>query len=553
MSRASRGAWVGLAGMAAVAFFFRNQLGNGFVLLLGDRHDAVIELSILEHWANVLRGLSSWDRTDYFYPVPDTLGYNDGYLLFGLLYAAFRATGADRFLSGELVNAATRLIGYFATYAVGRRVLRVPGGWASFAAVLFTISNNLFIRGSHAQLFSIGFVPVLVLLLHGLLAALLEDRRSALLGWGAGFAVGLAACLMTGFYMAWYFAYLGGATLLAWLVVAGRPARRRLWEAVRAQAWPLLAVAAAAVLAELPFLGLYLPKAAETGMHPWADVLIHVPSLLDVFHVGEANYLWGWLVRRANDAFRPGFPFWSERMTGMPPFLLLTFAAALAWLWRGGGAVPPPRVALLRALALAVLGTWALTLQVDGVTPWSVVYRVVPGAKAARVVARYQIFLTLPVVLLAAALLAAEARRLPRAMLALLVGLLLAEQANAYAPLFLDRRLEAARLAAVPPAPADCRAFYVSAARTESRFGEEVANPYNHNTEAMLVAAAKHLPTINGISTFNPPFWPTAIPEDPAYRTQVRAYADHWGVTGLCALDLRRFAWNGRDERPDGR
>ncbi|WP_052214788.1 hypothetical protein [Belnapia sp. F-4-1] len=536
---------VGLAALLAVGFFFRHQIGDGFTLLLGDRHDAVIELSILEHWVNVLAGRSAWDRTDYFFPVPGTLGYNDGYLVFGLLQAAFRAMGADLFLGGELVNMTMRLVGFLGTYALGRRAIGLRWGWALLGAAIFTISNNLYIRGSHAQIFSVGLVPVLALLLHGAVVALLEGRRGALLGWGAGFTLGVAACLMTGFYMAWYFAWCGGVMLPAWLVVAGRPARRRLLSAMRAQAWTLAAIGIVAVAVEIPFLSLYLPKAAETGMHPWADVLRHVPSPLDIIHVGEANYLWGWLVRAMNGTFRPGFPFWSELMTGMPPLLLMTFAASLLWLWRGGGEAPPGRVALLRALAIAVLVTWALTLQVGGVTGWSLVYRVVPGAKAARVVARYQLFLTLPVVLLAMAMLSAEAWRLPRLAAGLLCALLVAEEANGYAPLFLDRPLEAGRLAAVPPAPAGCRAFYVSAARQESRFGEEVANPYNHNTEAMLVAAVRHVPTINGISTFNPPFWPEAIPEDPRYIEQVRAYAAHWQVTGLCALDLQRFIWSG--------
>jgi len=151
--------------------------------------------------------------------------------------------------------------------------------------------------------------------------------------------------------------------------------------------------------------------------------------------------------------------------------------------------------------------------------------------------------LVIPVVGLAVLALAAWARRLPAMAAAPVVALLLLEQANGYAPLFLDRPLELARLRSVPTPPAACRAFYVSAARTESRFGEAVDDPYNHNTEAMLVAAVLRLPTVNGISTFNPPGWPAGWPGQPGYEASVEAWAEAHGVTGLCALDLRAMAW----------
>ncbi|MBX6742463.1 MAG: hypothetical protein IRY87_10525 [Acetobacteraceae bacterium] len=528
----------------SVVFFFRYQIGNGFTLLLGDRHDAVIEISILEHWYNVLRGIESWSDTSYFFPVRDVLGYNDGYLLFGLIHAGFRSAGLDPFLASELVNLTTRVIGFLAMYGACRRILRLGFGWALLAAVLFTVSNNLFIRGSHAQLFSVSFVPVLALLLYAALAALLEGRRAALLGWGGGCALFFAACLMTGFYMAWYSVYLGGAVLLAWLVVAGGRQRRVLFSALRAQLLPLAGLLALAVVLNLPFLFLYLPKAAETGMHPWSMAAQHSPELLDLVHVGKQNLLFGRLFDLLNQTLRPGFPDWSERMTGLPPVLLLLFGASLAWLWRGAARMDPARLALLRAIGLGTLVTWALTLQLGGHSAWWLVYSLVPGAKAARVVARYQLFVTIPVIALAMVWLAAHARRLPGAILGLLCTLLLLEQVNLYAPLFLDRPLELARLNAVPPPPASCRAFYVSAARTESRFGEAVDDPYNHNTEAMLVAAVRHLPTVNGISTFNPPHWPGSYPGQPDYLPGIRTWAEMHGVTGLCALDLQRMEWD---------
>jgi hypothetical protein len=189
------------------------------------------------------------------------------------------------------------------------------------------------------------------------------------------------------------------------------------------------------------------------------------------------------------------------------------------------------------------LATWALTLRFGDATGWWLVWSAVPGAKAARVVARYQLVLVLPVIGLAVLALAAWARRLPAGAAAALAAVLLLEQANGYAPLFLDRPLELARLEAVPPPPAECRAFWVSAARAESRFGEAVDDPYNHNTEAMLVASVLRLPTVNGISTFNPPGWPAGWPGRPGYEAEVEAWAAAHGLTGLCALDLQRMAW----------
>ena len=58
-----RAAALALACAVCVGLFFRNQIANGLTLLLGDRHDAVIALSILEHWRNVLAGAAEWSRT----------------------------------------------------------------------------------------------------------------------------------------------------------------------------------------------------------------------------------------------------------------------------------------------------------------------------------------------------------------------------------------------------------------------------------------------------------------------------------------------------------
>ena len=80
---------------------------------------------------------------------------------------------------------AMRAVGFLGMHAACRRVLGLPFGWSLLGAALFTLSNNLFIRASHAQLFSVGFLPVLAVLLREAGSALLARRREALLGWGA--------------------------------------------------------------------------------------------------------------------------------------------------------------------------------------------------------------------------------------------------------------------------------------------------------------------------------------------------------------------------------
>jgi hypothetical protein len=212
ISSAFRTLTVLTVGILSVAFFFRYQIANGFTRLAGDRYDDFIELSILEHWYNVAQGFSHWSQMNYFYPVAGSLGYNDGYFFYGLIYAVFRWSGADQFLSGELVNVIVRSIGFFAFY---------------------------FMHILHGQLLSVSFAPLLALLVHNTLQALIARQRGALILWGSAFNVLFAASLFTGFYMAWYFAFLGCATLLTWIVIAGSERRRDLLTILRDEALPL--------------------------------------------------------------------------------------------------------------------------------------------------------------------------------------------------------------------------------------------------------------------------------------------------------------------------
>ena len=536
---------VTLIGFLSVAFFFRYQILSRFTLLSGNRYDQVIEVSVLEHWFNVFRGVARWSETGYFYPIKKTLGYNDGYFLYGVIYSVFRGVRLDPYLSGECVNIVMRLVAFFGFYLAARRVLDFRPGWAILGAVLFTLSNNLSLQAHHAQLLGVAFAPVMAVLLHGLWTALVSGRRLHVVVWGASAACLYAAWLMTAYYTAWYFSFFGTFLCASYAILGGRAGLEPIWKAVRRHELSLAIILLILFLASLPFLSIYLPKAHETGMHPYRGVQIYTLSIPDLLEVGRGNLMFGRIVAFVDHVLRPSYPAWSERMTGFPPVLLFFFACGVAVLLAVPRTPVPGRTPLLRALAVATVATWVLAFNVDGHSLWWFIYKGFPGAGAARVVARYQVFLAGPVIAVAVFYLSASARGATVPVLLVACALLVAEEVNTGALVALDRPHELAYLNSVPPPPAGCKAFFTSSARPETVLDEpDLEDFYNHNVDAMIIAEMTHLPTINGASTFHPPNWDLVAPGRSDYLERVRRYAVANGVTQLCGLDLKTMKWS---------
>ena len=545
----TRGLAVMLVGALSVGFFFRYQLSNGLRLLNGDRYDGVIETSILEHWHNVLQGRAHWATTNYFFPAPRTLGYNDGYLLFGSIHSAFRHLGLDPFLSSELVNVTLRGIGFAAFYVAARTILQLPLCWSLFASALFTIANNMFMHGYHAQLFAVAFAPVMALLLHRCAEAFWSPRPWRLAAWGIA-AVGFyAAWLLTAYYTAWFFAYFASAACVVYALNSKGAHLREILARAKDRIPQLGVIAVAGIVLLAPFVWLYLPKARETGMHAFSVALAFAPNLLDVVNVGDGNVVWGRLVAAVKRNF-PTTGFSPEEAgTGVPPLLLGTFLVATAWLYRDQRGGDRDRPSLPYVIAVAALVTWILCIRIGPFTAWSAVYHLVPGAKAVRAVTRYQIFLVAPVVLVAVWYLArARFGGVPLAFA--FCAALLVEEANTLPPIGVERPQEVERLKRIGVPPSQCGAFFVTSARDGGLYDPEVDAKYSHNVDAMMVAETTNTPTINGFASFAPPGWSLFSPAAPDYRERVAAYAARNGVQRLCELNLRTLEWTVNPDLP---
>jgi len=527
----------------SIFIVFRDVFLSGFDLGFGNRGDALIEISLLEHWHAVFTGSAFWNQPIYFHPHAGTLGYNDGYFLSGVIYTLWRI-GFDPFLSDTLTAMTFRTIGFAATLWLVRGVLRWNRGIAILIATLFTISNNMFLQAAHAQINSLALLPILASL--AILAVRAEiERRPVARTFAVAVALIMGIWLVTAFYFAWFTIYFTLIFALCWLGTTGNYRLRPLYQLWKQHWQTATTFLIAALISAIPFILVYLPKKLETGGHGY--MVSYLVQPIDLVNVGERNILWGWIaggiraivqsISAPGSKLEKAFVGW-EHHSGFP---VLLFALACIAAWR---LIRDRQAPTARIFALAVVISWALTLRIWQVSPWLLVHFLVPAASGVRVVLRYQLFLVLPVLLLVGLYHRETLERIwqRRPWLAIgIVALLLVEQVNFARPTELSRREQRAALDAIPAPPAGCEAFYIVAARTgETPYIDPHYHAlYAHNVDAMFLAEKWRVPTINGYSTFNPPDWDFGEPLANDYDARVAGYARKHGLKALCRLDIR--------------
>jgi len=517
-----------LAGAAAAAWFFRFHILSGFTRFSGDSYDAMIEVSILQHWDNVFHGLEPWNRLAYFQPAANSLGYNDGYLFYGVIYTIARMAGLPLAAAAEAVNVVMKLIGFAGMYAFLRRRAECHAGWALFGAILFTIADLTLIHVNHAQLLTIAFAPIAGFWAWGAVEALHGGDRRGLLRNGLAFFTLFAVWISTAYYPAWFFAFFLLVMLILHLA-SGRDSRRRLFAAVRQARGSLAMIAITALILLAPFLFVYVGKALETGSRGFSGVSRTTITPLGMIDPGANNGLWSWLLHT-------GAP--QDKVFGVLPILLVV---ALIMVVRAVRQKAPMTGWRLVAVALGV--SWLLMLRIGPVTPWYAVH-LIPGASALRVIGRFQLVLLAPCIALAVRFLNRVKARWGAALLA--TALIAEQAAGTDAPVRLDQSAQLAMIQSMPAPPPACRYFVVRSGRPYPYPVQDPKNDaiYAHNVDAMVLAEAHRLAMLNGFSSFNPPGWDFADPARPDFPQRAQTYAARYGLTDVCLLDRQHLnAW----------
>ena len=541
-----RSALLAVAAFAAgLVYLAWPAFSSGFARLPGDLGDARLLNIIAEHWYLVARGASSWRNLEMFHPQAGVLGHTDALILFAPPYIALRVVGLAPAYAyfGTLVFVLG--IGYAGTLWLLRRVVGVSIPVAIVGALLFAFSNINVLKFGHSQLYAAAFVPIVVGLLWRTAAGLAAGR--SFLRTGVALAILSPLLLYTSFYVGWYMLLFAATWALLLLVVTGwlAPSTLRgfLFQVNAQRGW-LLALAALFVVALAPFLVTYLPALRDAGARVWDEVRLSLPAVVDLANVGTDNMAWGWLVRAVVPAERP---LAHELWLGMPLLLLVLFAIAMASLARhavrarGKASTQAPRDLAIVALGGTVIGSWLLMIEVDGLSLWELVFRLVPGGAAVRAVFRYQVVLHLAVIVVVAAGIdrALRQRRL-RVFAAIVMGCLLLEQLTTYRVSF-DAAEAGRRLAALSSPPAGCRFFLVERERTIA------GRPAFHaQLEAAVIAQQTGLPTLNGYSTHLPAGWAPALEnvQGPGYAEAALAWMAKNNLRGgLCLVDLETLTW----------
>jgi hypothetical protein len=534
--------------IAGFLVFFRWQIFSDFDLVFGDRGDTRFVTFIHEHVYRWLQGGAALLSPPFFFNQTKTLGYSDAFLLDQLIYAPLRLFGVEPLLAVSLIAMVLSSIAFLFSYLFLRRLdISVP--LASLAALLFTFANNLYLKSNHLQHFTVYFIPVIVYC--GLLAVTDVHRRPRRAYLLAAFAAGLYGLLFsTGYYMAWFFG-LGLLIFTPIVVYVAWPAVQAWWSTRPTRVLGLGLVASIGFLAALSiFAAIYGPVLATGAARGFGEYLIFAPTPIDLVNVGTGNLVWGGLIR-ALHLIRDDRLGNGEVSIALTPVIqiLVASSAMLAFrprFWPANDAGRISRALVIAGAVVCVL-FYLLTVKTHNHSLFRVLYDVVPGAKAIRVGFRGMVVANLFAVT-AIGLAFDRVVRLslqePHTALRLaqlgavtaVLALAAIEQVNLSQRAILSRNFERQHLAAVGKAPPGCRSFYAAPQAGRA--------PYEVLVDAIMLAQAQHLPTINGYSGLLPPSWDFFDTNAVDYEQRAVRWAVNRGIAdGLCRVDVDRGSW----------
>jgi hypothetical protein len=548
-------------GFVTAAIFHRTTVLTQFDHVIGDYGDTRFVLAVLEHWFRVSLGHDPWRSFNFFFPASDALGYSDSLILMGVPFTVARYLGMPVFSAFQLTVILTTLLGFVGMMLFLGLLLRVAPPIALAGSTAFAGSSILSqtMTNGHTQLQTSLWLPYLagLMLLYMRSINTPSVRRMIL---GVGLSMMTAALLFTSFLVGWF-------ALLQFLVVVTELLVMEIWRKgwlmvmLRTYAWlkagwrHLLAITAILTVSFLPFVMTYIPVLRQRGGRQYQELIQTLPRPADLIHPA-GNWLWDghviaaywpWLAARGRELGK-----------GLPWILLALFFTTMVWLllYAKRAQTAPSRQSAYRrrvalVLGISVLICWVLMLDIERFSLWRVVYTIVPGAVGVRAVFRFNLVLVFSVITVVAVgldeLWTAASRqtrstaRMLRAATLLLCLLLAVEEINTWSigTEELSRSRHFGPIDSMPPAPDTCRVFALLPKAADPSWPA-----WAQQLDAVMLAQARNVPTVNGYSGQSPLHWDLADISSPDYSRRLDDWVTRYALwQGLCGVDLSKGRW----------
>jgi hypothetical protein len=516
--------------------------------MIGSIGDARLNVLVTEHWYRVFQGEEPVRDLPIYYPQKNTLGASAPLFAYSVPYSLLRIFGLDMFWAMQVVLILFYLLGGFGLFWLLNRKFKIRIMPALLGVAVFILSNNYFVKSPHTQFFTIGLVPWLLILLYGFFENINKTFLKRVL-------YGISAILMMGlmtlseFYITYFtllFLIIVGCVWCIYSGIAGEKPLFKIYNFFRNNFYELLLYFGVGVIALLPSIWVFGPVITQYGGRDFSEVVLMLPRWYDILNVSSDNLVWGKLFKLIPQDQRP--LSW-ELMTGFPIVTFFSFVGCVFYfLKRFRERIFQFNVRLPLVIGTSILVVMLLILRIFDFSLWEFFYKFVPGASALRGIARFNMFLSLPIgIVLAfgAEELFIKIKLINWKKIILFFFVLfffILENTMVRSNSFWSIREQQEFLTKVVPPPQDCKIF-VALNDEDKNLG--FFDPPSYNLDAHMIAIKFKIFTINGYTGFTPLVW-GGYPDPnklPLYIQGIREWSRVNNLHNLCAYDPINNKW----------
>lgn len=529
-------------------FAFRNIIFNNN--LFGNLGDGRLTLLLTEHWWRFVTGKEGVGELSIFYPTKHILGYTDIFLGFGIIHSFFRLCGLDMYLAYKLTLFIIHIFGTTTMYILLRKTLK-NSYVLSIVGTLIFVYANLFLISIHTQLFSIMFLPLLLILFINFLRNFKTNRSSRNI-YAIIFILWFALIAYTSWYTA-YFTFLFSLIFIIIYLINLKIHHIKIISALRKYIsilrFDLLLYSIVILVTLIPFLYIYI-SALSTAAGGIGDFSIYTIEFLDLINVGENNIFFGWAIKLLNLSNRPFST--PEATVGIAIFTIVVFIASLYIYTKTKQKGSYKSILLGTTYITIFISIFSIIrLSSNGVAPlWFVFYYTIPGTIGIRAVSRFLIWLMFPISIISIVVLnkkilliktnmpkSKESKSLCLSASVFLICFAYFSNANFFGVNGnWNKDNQISFINEVTPPPSDVQVFYIT--DNESHKSLSV-----YQLDAMEIAYHFSIKTINGYSGLYPKNWDLYDIFHPDYESNVSKWVKINRINDVYSYNESTNSW----------